>query len=57
LYPLPNAIALLGWTYIFVTSGWAFILFGVLTLAAGVIAFWIWRRSAGLPVLSAARGL
>jgi APA family basic amino acid/polyamine antiporter len=50
LYPVPNAIALLGWTYIFVTSGWGFILFGVLTLAAGVVAFWIWRRSAGLPV-------
>ena len=22
LYPLPNGLALLGWTYIFVTSGW-----------------------------------
>jgi len=53
LYPVPNAIALLGWTYIFVTSGWGFILFGVLTLAAGVVAFWIWRRSAGLPVFPA----
>jgi amino acid transporter len=54
LYPLPNAIALLGWIYIFVTSGWGFILFGVLTLAAGVVAFWLWRRSAGLPLLSPA---
>ena len=45
LYPLPNAIALLGWTYIFLTSGWAFILFGLLTLAAGVVAFWLWRRA------------
>ena len=54
LYPLPNAIALMGWTYIFVTSGWAFISFGLLTLVAGVIAFWIWRRSAGLPVFAAA---
>ena len=55
LYPLPNAIALLGWTYIFVTSGRTFILFGVLTLAAGVVAFWLWRRSAGLPAWSAAQ--
>jgi APA family basic amino acid/polyamine antiporter len=54
LYPLPNAIALLGWTYIFLTSGLAFILFGVLTLAAGVLVFWVWRRSAGLPAFSAA---
>jgi amino acid transporter len=56
LYPLPNAIALLGWIYIFVTSGWGFILFGTLTLAAGVVAFWLWRRSAGLPLLSPAEG-
>jgi amino acid transporter len=52
LYPLPSAIALLGWSYIFLTSGWAFILFGVLTLAAGVVTFWLWRRSAGLPAFS-----
>jgi len=47
LYPLPNAIALLGWTYIFLTSGWTFILFGLLTLAAGIVAFCLWRRTAG----------
>ena len=45
LYPLPNAIAFLGWAYIFLTSGWAFILFGVLTLVAGIVAFWLWRRA------------
>ncbi len=55
LYPVPNAIALLGWSYIFLTSGWAFILFGVLTLAAGVVAFWLWRKSAGLPAFPAAK--
>jgi APA family basic amino acid/polyamine antiporter len=54
LYPLPNAIALLGWTYIFLTSGWGYIVFGVLTLVAGVIAFWIWRKSAGLAAFSTA---
>lgn len=53
LYPLPNAIALLGWTYILATSGWAFIAFAMLTLAAGVVAFWLWRRSAGLPAFPA----
>src|SRR5437667_4030015 len=55
LYPLPNAIALLGWSDIFLTSGWAFISFGVLTLAAGVVAFGLWRRSAGLPVFPAVK--
>jgi len=53
LYPVPNAIALLGWTYIFVTSGWGFIVFGVGTLGAGVVAFWMWRRGAGLPAFTA----
>ena len=41
LYPVPNAIAFIGWSYIFLTSGWAFVAFGVGTLAAGVGAFWL----------------
>ena len=44
LYPLPSIIALLGWVYIFLTSGWAFAGFGVLTLAAGVAAYAVWKR-------------
>lgn len=55
LYPVPNAIALLGWSYIFLTSGWAFITFGVGTLAAGVVVFWWWRKSAGLAAFAAAK--
>ena len=35
LYPVPSAIAFLGWSYIFLTSGWGF---------AGVMAWWIWGR-------------
>jgi APA family basic amino acid/polyamine antiporter len=54
LYPFPSAIALLGWTYIFVTSGWAFISFGLLTLVGGVVAFWLWRRTTGQPAFAAA---
>jgi APA family basic amino acid/polyamine antiporter len=44
LYPLPSIVALLGWVYIFLTSGWAFVGFGLLTLAAGVAAYVIWKR-------------
>jgi len=44
LYPLPSAIAFLGWTYIFLTSGWSFAGFGLLTLALGVAAYAIWKR-------------
>jgi amino acid transporter len=39
LYPLPSLVALLGWSYIFLTSGWQFILFGLLTLLAGALLF------------------
>jgi len=44
LYPVPSTVAFLGWTYIFLTSGWTFAGFGVLTLALGVGAYVIWRR-------------
>ena len=45
LYPLPSVIALIGWVYIFATSGWGFVGFGLLTLAAGAAAYSLWRRA------------
>jgi amino acid transporter len=42
LYPLPNLIALVGWIFIFATSDWKLILFGLGTLGLGVIVFLIW---------------
>ena len=39
LYPIPSIIAFLGWIYIFATSGWIYIGFGLVTLAAGVVVF------------------
>ena len=44
LYPLPSVIAFLGWTYIFVTSGWIYIGFGFLTLLAGVMVYWLFGK-------------
>jgi APA family basic amino acid/polyamine antiporter len=44
LYPIPSVIALLGWVYIFLTSGWSFAAFGLLTLVAGVAAYKVWLR-------------
>ncbi|HEV2689640.1 MAG TPA: APC family permease [Bryobacteraceae bacterium] len=41
LYPVPSIIAFIGWTYVFVTSGWKFVGFGLLTLAAGIVVYWI----------------
>ena len=45
LYPLPNLVALAGWVFVFSTSGATVILFGLVTLLAGVGAFalWTWR--------------
>jgi amino acid transporter len=44
LYPLPSVIALGGWSYIFLTSGWQFILYGLLTLVGGIVAFALWQQ-------------
>ena len=49
LYPAPAALAFLGWTYIFVTSGWRFAGFGTFTLAAGVAAYFVWARQRVSP--------
>jgi basic amino acid/polyamine antiporter, APA family len=39
LYPIPSIIAFTGWSYVFVTSGWVYVGFGVLTLLAGVVVY------------------
>jgi basic amino acid/polyamine antiporter, APA family len=45
LYPLPALLALLGWTFIFITTDVRVILFGVGVLGLGVVAFlaWSWQ--------------
>jgi amino acid transporter len=45
LYPLPSLIALLGWIFLFATSGYKVIVLGLGTLLLGVAAFlvWSWR--------------
>jgi amino acid transporter len=42
LYPIPNLVALVGWIFIFATTDWRVILFGLGTLALGVVFFFIW---------------
>jgi amino acid transporter len=44
LYPLPALVALVGWVFLFATSGTTVVLFGLATLAGGVIAFLAWAR-------------
>ncbi len=42
LYPLPSLVALAGWIFIFATSEVKIILFGLGTLAAGMLFFLVW---------------
>jgi len=42
LYPLPSLIALIGWVFIFATTDWHIILFGMGTLVVGVFFFLGW---------------
>ena len=46
LFPLPALVALAGWVFIFVTSGRAVIVYSILSLLAGVIAFYSWDVAA-----------
>lgn len=44
LYPLPCLLALFGWIALYVTSAPIFIVLGLVTLAAGVLAFMFWSK-------------
>jgi amino acid transporter len=50
LYPVPSVVALVGWIFIFATTPWHIILFGLGTLSLGLVAFFVWSwRSARWP--------
>jgi len=44
-YPLPAFVALAGWTFLLLTSGWRLVALGFGTLALGILCFllWSWR--------------
>jgi amino acid transporter len=47
LYPVPCGIALIGWLYLYWSSGGFFVVVGLTTLLVGVVVFllWAWRTS------------
>ena len=47
LYPLPAILSLAGYTYVFGASGFKFILYGLITLAAGVVIYFVTARRQG----------
>jgi amino acid transporter len=44
LYPIPSVIALIGWIYVYYSSGLLPIELSLVWIVAGVIAFFIWAR-------------
>jgi amino acid transporter len=50
-YPLAAGLALAGWLFVYFTAGLAFIGLGLVTLVAGVIAFFLWSPSLSRPAL------
>ena len=44
LYPLPNLLALFGWMFVFATTNWTIIAFGLGTLLLGFLCFLVWSR-------------
>jgi amino acid transporter len=58
LFPLPALVALAGWFFVFGSSEWQVLAYGLGTLQVGVEAFAIWdhlRRSAIHPLLASSR--
>jgi amino acid transporter len=45
LYPLPAALAVAGWLFVFCSADWLYIILGLATTAAGVVAFLLWARA------------
>lgn len=43
LYPLPSLLALVGWIFMYLTSGWTLVLSGFGVIFAGAVVFGIWR--------------
>lgn len=41
-YPIPTFVALGGWIFLFATTDWRVILFGIATLILGLMAFFLW---------------
>src|SRR5262249_6019173 len=44
LYPLPALVALVGWIFVFLTSGRQAMLSSLIALAVGLVAFLIWSK-------------
>jgi hypothetical protein len=57
LYPLPSAIAFFGWMAIFLNSGARYIVYGMVTMVLGVIAYFVMARRGRLWPYQSDNGL
>ena len=57
LYPLPNLLALIGWVFVFATTDWTIILFGLGTLGLGVLCFFLWSKQTRQWPFASVQGL
>ncbi len=57
LYPVPNLVAFFGWIFMFATTDWPVILFGLGTLVLGVLFFFVWSWRAKLWPFAHADGV
>ena len=44
LFPLPALVAMIGWLFIFQSPGWGIMAYGLISMAAGILAFLAWDR-------------
>jgi len=56
-YPLPNLLALFGWVFVFATTDWTIIAFGLASILLGLVCFLLWSRSTKQWPFSAEQGL
>jgi amino acid transporter len=47
LYPLPCVVAVVGWLFVYRSTGWLFIAIGAATLMVGFVVFLIWASRRG----------
>ncbi|MDQ3653230.1 MAG: APC family permease [Acidobacteriota bacterium] len=57
LYPIPNLVAFFGWIFMFATTDWPVILFGLGTLVLGVLFFFVWSWRSKLWPFAHADGM
>jgi amino acid transporter len=49
LYPLPSVLALIGWIFMWATSGWILLVAGAGVIVSGTLVFLIWRAFGRVP--------